>query len=33
MQTVEIAQGKNLIKDRGKEIEVFEDAINNLMSM
>lgn len=33
MQTVEMAQAKNLIKDRGKEIEVFQDTINNLMSM
>lgn len=33
MQTVEMARAKNMIKDRGKEIEVFQDTINNLMSM
>lgn len=33
MQTVEMAKAKNLIKDRAKEIEVFQDTINNLMSM
>ncbi|WP_271814743.1 hypothetical protein [Clostridium beijerinckii] len=32
MQTVEMAKAKNLIKDRAKEIEVFQDTINNLMS-
>lgn len=33
MQTVEMAKAKNMIKDRAKEIEVFQDTINNLMSM
>lgn len=33
MQTVEMARAKNMIKDRAKEIEVFQDTINNLMSM
>lgn len=33
MQTVEMAKAKSLIKDRAKEIEVFQDTINNLMSM
>lgn len=33
MQTVEMARAKGMIKDRGKEIEVFQDTINNLMSM
>lgn len=32
MQTVEMAQAKNLIKDRAKEVEVFQDTINRLMS-
>lgn len=32
MQTVEMAKAKNMIKDRAKEIEVFQDTINNLMS-
>jgi chromosome segregation ATPase len=32
MQTVEMAKAKNLIKDRAKEVEVFQDTINNLMS-
>jgi chromosome segregation ATPase len=33
MQTVEMAKAKNMIKDRAKEIEVFQDTINNLMNM
>lgn len=33
MQTVEMAKAKNMIKDRGKEIETFQDTINRLMSM
>lgn len=33
MQTVEMAKAKSLIKDRAKEIEVFQDTINNLISM
>lgn len=33
MQSVEMAKAKNMIKDRAKEIEVFQDTINNLMSM
>jgi chromosome segregation ATPase len=31
MQSVEMAQAKNLIKDRAKEVEVFQDTINRLM--
>ena len=27
MQTVEMAKAKNMIKDRGKEIETFQDKI------
>ena len=33
MQTVEMAKAKNLIKDRAKEIEVFQNTINTLMNM
>ena len=33
MQTVEMAKAKNMISDRAKEIETFQDTINNLMSM
>ena len=33
IQTLEMAKAKNMIKDRAKEIEVFQDTINNLMSM
>ena len=33
MQTVEMAKAKGMIKDRAKEIEVFQNTINNLMSM
>lgn len=33
IQTLEMAKAKNIIKDRAKEIEVFQDTINNLMSM
>jgi chromosome segregation ATPase len=32
MQSVEMAKAKGMIKDRAKEIEVFQDTINNLMS-
>jgi len=31
MQSVEMAQAKNLIKDRAKEVETFQDTINRLM--
>ena len=32
MQTVEMAKAKNIIKDRAKEVEVFQNTINDLMS-
>ena len=32
IKTVEMAKAKNIIKDRAKEVEVFQDTINNLMS-
>ena len=32
MQSVEMAKAKNMIKSREKEIEVFQDTINDLMS-
>jgi len=32
LNTVEMAQAKNLIKDRAKEVETFQDTINRLMS-
>lgn len=31
MQSVEMAQAKGIIKDRAKEIEVFQDTVNRLM--
>lgn len=33
MQTVEISRAKGQIKDRAKEIEIFQDTINNLTGM
>ncbi|MDR3598497.1 hypothetical protein [Clostridium sp.] len=33
MQTVELARAKGQIKDRAKEIEVFQDTINRIMGM
>lgn len=33
MQTVEMAKAKNCIKDRAKEIEVFQDTVNTLVNM
>lgn len=33
MQSVEMAKAKNILSDRGKEIETFQETINNLMSM
>lgn len=33
MQTLEMARAKGMIKDRAKEIEVFQDTVNNLVSM
>ena len=33
IQTMEMAKAKGMIKDRAKEIEVFQNTINNLMSM
>ena len=33
MQTLEMAKAKNVIKDRAKEIEVFQDTINKQMEM
>lgn len=33
VQTLEMARAKGMIKDRAKEIEVFQDTINSLMGM
>ena len=33
IQTLEMAKSKNMIKDRAKEIEVFQDTINKQMEM
>lgn len=33
MNSFEMAKAKNMITDRAKEIEVFQDTVNNLMSM
>lgn len=33
INTLEMAKAKNMITDRAKEVEVFQDTVNNLMSM